>query len=98
MGAGFSYQGATGKLYHFALIDTERPLTLPWQGAVVVFAPYAPEPRKIVGTENLAGYIFNIKRVLVDKGTPAYALISDDAREREQIVRDLLGNYPEAHD
>ncbi|MGD0143816.1 MAG: hypothetical protein ABSC92_11710, partial [Rhizomicrobium sp.] len=44
MGLAFTYQGASGELYHFLLINMANPKAIPWHGGVFTFAKYTPEP------------------------------------------------------
>jgi hypothetical protein len=97
MGTGFTYQGASGERYNFVLVDTEWPKTLPWQGAVIVFAEYTPKPLGIFASENLYGTFANTRlwHEAQEKygALLVYVLISNDAKRREAIVEDLVEEY-----
>ncbi len=95
MGAGFSYQGASGDLYHFQLTDTINYRTLPWHGAVIVFAERAPEPIQIMEVDNLYGAMMNLQSSLKEQPhILTYVLPEDDATRRGSVVQDLLENHP----
>jgi hypothetical protein len=95
MSPRFSYQGATGDIYHFNLIDALNYQTLPWDGAVLIIAERAPEPFQIMETRNLYGAGMNLQDTL--KSSPhllVYVLIENDTKRREMIVQDLAENHP----
>jgi hypothetical protein len=95
MSPRFSYQGASGDIYHFDLIDAFNYHSLSWDEAVMIFAEHAPEPLRIMGTSNLYGAVMNLQDTLKDiPRILVYILIEKDAKRREMIVQDLAENHP----
>lgn len=96
MAPKFSYQGASGNLYAFGLVDIDNPRALPWQGGLFVFADFVPNPIYFGEADNLYGAIARTPRWrAAQKDYDAklvYIHILDDAALRQQALADLLAN------
>ena len=98
MGTGFMYQGATGQLYEFMLIDVTNPKAFPWHGGVFALAKFTPEPCYFGESDNLYRVLITSREwaELEDKPngpTLAYFMLEDDAAKRSAAVADLIEMY-----
>jgi len=98
MGMGFTYQGVSGELYHFLMVDMRNPKALPWHGGLFVFATYTPDPLYFgEGASLFESMTSSPQWAKAEEDahgiTVAYLLLEDDSRKRAAILADLLANH-----
>jgi hypothetical protein len=97
MGMGFAYQGASGDLYNFLLVNMANPKALPWHGGLFAFAKYTPDPLFFGEGDNLFKAMTTCpewqKAEELQDITVAYLMLEEDPRKRAAALADLLANH-----